>query len=62
MLSLRAETDTDVAQIYWFADRAFLGVTSRTTPLNWEPKAGQYTIMAMDDHGRSDSQQVSCSR
>ena len=62
VLSLRAETEADVAKIYWFADRAFLGVTNRATPLSWEPKPGRYTIIAMDDHGRSDARGVVCVR
>ncbi|MGZ5006101.1 MAG: penicillin-binding protein 1C, partial [Chthoniobacterales bacterium] len=61
-LSLRAETEADVAKVYWFADRTFLGTTNRTTPLNWEPKPGHYTIIALDDHGRSDSRAIICSR
>ncbi len=60
-LSLRAETEADVAKVYWFADRIYLGATNRTTPLNWEPKPGNYTIIALDDHGRSDSRAVICS-
>jgi penicillin-binding protein 1C len=54
-LSLSAETEPDVAKIYWFADRAFLGVSNRNTPLLWQPKLGRYKIVALDDHGRSDS-------
>ena len=61
-LSLRAETEADVAKVYWFADRTYLGATNRSTPLNWEPKPGNYTIIALDDHGRSDSRAIICSR
>jgi penicillin-binding protein 1C len=61
-LSLRAETEADVAKVYWFANRTFLGTTNRTTPLQWEAKPGSYTIIALDDHGRSDSRAVICSR
>ncbi len=61
-LSLRAETEADVAKVYWFADRTFLGASNRTTPLNWKPTPGNYTIMAMDDHGRSDARTIICSR
>jgi penicillin-binding protein 1C len=57
-LTLTAETDADVATVYWFADRAFLGSTRRAAPLNWQPQPGHYTIIAMDDHGRSDSRPV----
>ncbi len=54
-LSLQAETEPDVKQIYWFADRAFLGTSRRGVPLSWQPKAGSYKVIALDDHGRSDT-------
>jgi penicillin-binding protein 1C len=54
-LSLQAETEPDVARVFWFADRAFLGTTHRGAPLLWQPQPGQYKIIALDDHGRSDS-------
>ena len=44
-LSLTAETDADVATIYWFAGREFLGTTNRAVPLRWQPRAGNYTIV-----------------
>jgi len=57
-LSLQAETEPDVAKVYWFADRAFLGTSDHGTPLSWQPKPGSYKVIAMDDHGRSDSRAV----
>jgi penicillin-binding protein 1C len=54
-LSLRAETEPDVAKIYWFADRVFLGTSDHGRPLSWQPKPGNYKVIALDDHGRSDS-------
>jgi len=54
-LSLRAETEPDVAKIYWFADRVFLGTSDHGTPLSWQPKPGNYKVIALDDHGRSDA-------
>jgi len=57
-LSLQAETEPDVARVYWFADRAFLGTSNRGAPLSWQPLPGSYTVIAMDDHGRSDSRAV----
>jgi penicillin-binding protein 1C len=54
-LSLRAETEPDVAKVYWFADRVFLGTSDHGTPLSWQPKPGNYKVIALDDHGRSDS-------
>lgn len=54
-LTLKAETDTDVAQLYWFAGKQFLGVSRRLESFGWRPSAGHYTVTALDDHGRSDS-------
>ena len=54
-LSLQAETEPDVAKVYWFADRAFLGTSDHGAPLSWQPKPGNYKVIALDDHGRSDS-------
>lgn len=54
-LSLRAEAEPDVKRIYWFADHTFLGTSERDTPLSWQPGPGRYRVIALDDHGRSDS-------
>jgi penicillin-binding protein 1C len=53
-LSLQAETEPDVAKVYWFADRAFVGTSERGAPLSWQPKPGSYRVIALDDRGRSD--------
>jgi len=57
-LSLLAETEPDVAKVYWFADRVFLGTSDRGAPLSWRPKPGNYKVIALDDHGRSDVRAV----
>jgi len=57
-LSLLAETEPDVAKVYWFADRVFLGASDRGAPLSWQPKPGSYKLIALDDHGRSDARAV----
>ncbi len=54
-LSLQAETEPDVQRLYWFADRTFLGTSERDTPLSWKPNPGSYKVIALDDHGRSDT-------
>ena len=59
-LALTAETDADVETVCWFADRDFLGASHRTTPLHWQPRPGHYTLIVMDDHGRSDSRAMDC--
>ncbi len=52
-LSLRADTDADVRKIYWFVDAAYLGSSGAHESLEWRPKVGSHTILALDDAGRS---------
>ena len=52
-IPLRAETETGVRRIYWFADKSFIGACDAKEVLCWKPAAGVYQLMAMDDHGRS---------
>lgn len=59
-LTLVAETDADVRTIYWFAGREFIGAAKRNAPLDWQPRPGKYKIVALDDHGRSDTRAVAC--
>jgi len=33
----------------------FLGTSDHGTPLSWQPKPGNYKVIALDDHGRSDA-------
>ena len=57
-IPLRAETETGVRRIYWFADKSFIGACDAKEVLCWKPTAGVYQLMAMDDHGRSGSRSV----
>jgi len=58
-LALQAVTDGDAAELFWFADRAFIGKAARGETLFWRPPgAGRYTLRAVDDLGRSDARQV----
>jgi penicillin-binding protein 1C len=52
-IPLRAQAESDVSLLYWFADRAFLGTTSAHEALPWRPAPGSYRVVALDDHGRS---------
>jgi penicillin-binding protein 1C len=54
-LALKAETESDVALVYWFSGKQFLGASRRETALTWKPSAGNYTVIVLDDHGRSAS-------
>ena len=57
-LMLKAETEADVAQLYWFAGKQFLGLSRRQEALAWRPSAGRYGVTVLDDHGRSESVSV----
>ncbi|HKS03722.1 MAG TPA: penicillin-binding protein 1C [Chthoniobacterales bacterium] len=52
---LRAKTDADVRQIFWFAGKQFVGKTAPDHVLEWAATAGEYELTALDDHGRAGS-------
>lgn len=54
-LSLKAETDSDVGVVYWFAGKQFLGISRKDSFLTWKPRIGKQIISALDDHGQSAS-------
>jgi len=54
-IPLRAKTDADVREIYWFADKSFIGKSRATDMLSWKSSRGSYQLIALDDHGRSTS-------
>jgi len=54
-IPLRAKTDADVREIYWFADKTFIGKSNVTEMLTWKSAPGDYQLTALDDHGRSGS-------
>ena len=58
-LALQAVTDGDAAEVFWFADQAFLGRSPRGATFFWKPASpGRYTLRAVDDLGRSDARAV----
>ena len=57
-LTLQARTETDVKQIYWFADKRFIGRASPREPVAWTPGPGTYWLTAVDDAGRAGSEKV----
>ena len=54
-IPLRAKTDADVREVYWFADKTFIGKSNVTEMLTWKSTPGDYQLIALDDHGRSTS-------
>jgi penicillin-binding protein 1C len=57
-IPLRAKSDADVREIYWFADKTFIGKCNVADVLSWKSTPGSYELTALDDHGRSNSCQV----
>lgn len=57
-IPLRAETESGVRKLYWFADKTFLGTCDAHQVLCWKPAPGVYQLTALDDHGRSASRSV----
>ena len=52
-IPLRAETESGVRKLYWFADKTFIGACDAHAVLCWKPTPGVYQLTALDDHGRS---------
>jgi penicillin-binding protein 1C len=58
-LALQAVTGGDASEVFWFADRSFIGKAGRGETLFWKPPGGgHFTVRAVDDLGRSDARQV----
>lgn len=54
-IPLRAKADADVREIYWFANKSFIGKSQAAEMLGWKSGRGSYQLIALDDHGRSTS-------
>jgi len=57
-IPLAAEAEADVAKLYWFAGRRFLGSTAPREPLLWAGANGAWDITVLDDQGRSASRRL----
>ena len=58
-VTLRATTDADTHEVFWFADQTFMGRANAGAGFAWRPRAaGNYTLRAVDDHGRADSREL----
>jgi penicillin-binding protein 1C len=55
---LRAKTDADVREVYWFVDKTFIGKSKPADVLSWRSTPGHYELTALDDHGRAGSCKV----
>jgi penicillin-binding protein 1C len=57
-IALRAKTDADVREIYWFAGNTFIARTNPQDVVTWKAAPGSYELTALDDHGRAGSSAV----
>ena len=57
-VTLQAQTEMDVEQVYWFADKQFIGRAAPRQSLAWTPGPGTYWLTAVDDAGRAGSEKV----
>jgi penicillin-binding protein 1C len=58
-VNLRATTDADTNEVFWFADQTFIGRAKAGAGFAWRPNAaGNYLVRAVDDHGRADSREL----
>jgi penicillin-binding protein 1C len=58
VIPLRARTAAGAKEVYWFANRDFIGAAGSGETFYWSPAPGTYTIAATDDRGQSDSVQI----
>jgi penicillin-binding protein 1C len=55
-IALNATVDANVHSVYWFVGDDFVGAANAGDPLLWQPQlAGNFTVRAIDDHGRADA-------
>jgi penicillin-binding protein 1C len=57
-IPLRAVTDGDVHELFWFINETFVGKSSGEKPLFWTPRVGKFIVRVVDDQGRSDAQDL----
>jgi len=57
-IALRAKTDADVREIYWFAGNTFIARTNPQDVVTWKAAPGSYELTALDDHGRAGASNV----
>ncbi len=58
-LPLKAIVDADVREVYWFIDEKYIGKTHPNQTQYWPLSQGIFQVGVVDDHGRSDTREVS---
>jgi penicillin-binding protein 1C len=58
-LSLQANADADVREVFWFVNGSFIASAAPNAAVEWRPEhAGRYRLRAVDDHGRADTREI----
>jgi penicillin-binding protein 1C len=57
-IALQAITDADADEVFWFVGGTLLGKAKSGAAFLWRPEPGKYVVRAVDDHGRSDTREV----
>jgi penicillin-binding protein 1C len=58
-VAFNATVDASTHELYWFVDEDFVGSVKPGESLFWQPAAaGEYTLRAVDDRGRTDSRRL----
>jgi penicillin-binding protein 1C len=57
-IPLRATTDGDAHEVFWFVDETFVGKARSGAPLFWTARPGTYVVRAVDDRSRSDAREL----
>ncbi len=58
-VALRATSDAEVDELFWFVDGVFIGRGTRDHGVDWQPRVpGRYQIRVVDDAGRAARREV----
>ena len=57
-IAFSAVTDADVKTLYWFIGTEYAGAAEPGQAVIWKPRAGVFTVRAVDDAGRSSSRKL----
>ena len=57
-IPLRAVVDANVEKLHWFIDEGYVGTADNGDAFLWRASAGEFTVRAVDDSGRSASKKI----
>jgi len=52
-IPLLAVVDTDAKELFWFINGSYVGKAKRNKAFFWESTNGEFSVTAVDDHGRA---------